>query len=654
MTSRAKSPMFGRTGRMSGGFRDDMPLERPKSSTMRSFLNRLTGKNSKTTIPAPTARVQPQEVPLVVRYFVDRLDKERISDLLVWYLYYDIVKLPESPSQWYKPIDSMDMRGWIALGNFLSTGTQYGLHLVVLDSICDRLQLEKRVLHECIQKVADPDKMRWTTLATVLHTAKQERKTELDGLELVKSNLWSLMRLANCLKPTLDSRLATWHTQIVQRLHNYIHAIVDPQITAVRGGTCGPLRISEAEERELMFFYEMMQQERHVPLVRYGIFPDSYLTSSDSSSAASGDGHVVPALPDELLNHDCEIERSYSAASLRAQNRLLRAKVMQLENEKWKLENSNIKLAKKAGRVTRGQPQDYLGPLTPINREAGLPHAQSPPAAGSPCDRDSLPSLRSWNTGSADGSVGTPPSAVRRRTAPPLGNYSLAMNDEAVARNSSLLPPPSPHAPTSSEFGSMFEGFDTRSPSLSLLIPTSGNHTPPSSPPDLGVSGWSSDHDRFNVRRKAIGHSTFDSNGSTLVEKLPRNQGVLDLYKVCGSSANQWLDSSPRRRRLSRSLSSSSRRSETTYSEPSPTNSMEEYRARQVNVDEVQQPVGPYLKRSGSNTAKDLISRRASDAVLRKDTSKAQRRRSWSLGSTLRKDGIDGTGKLEFSPSTNF
>lgn len=66
--------------------------------------------------------------------FVNSLKSTQVSDFLCWRLFYDVVTLPSSPSKWYKQIDSMEMRGWIALGDTLSKKGDFGFELVVLDS----------------------------------------------------------------------------------------------------------------------------------------------------------------------------------------------------------------------------------------------------------------------------------------------------------------------------------------------------------------------------------------------------------------------------------------------------------------------------------------------------------------------------------------
>jgi hypothetical protein len=636
---------------MSGRFGEESLVERPKSSGMRVFLNRITGKRSRSD--DVQAQIQSfAEAPPIVKAFVNTLTAEKLSNLLAWFLYYDVVKFPDSPSRWYRHIDSMEMRGWIALGSFLEQGTNYGFELVVLDSICDRLQLDKASCHSCLIHLADHQCMTWTTVALILRNAKQHQKTEVECFQRLQRKLQSLRTLAGRLKPTPATVFSSWKLEIIRRLDDFLGIVVVPRLISLHGGTRRPVGCSAEIERELVFLFEMMQQERQVSLIRYGIYPDPCLVLSDSSSSGSTEGQDIPVLSQEILEEESELERTFSTASLLDQNRRLRAKVMQLENDKRKLEASNVRLARKAGKVTRGQPQGYIAPLTPVAGEAGPSRGrrasgEHPPSAPAPtCDRDSLPSVRSWNSDSIDGSVGTPPSAVRRRTAPAMTSSSPLVSKEALVMD--------PSAPKSSNFGHVFEGFSTRSPSLSLMKPTSETQTPPSSPPTFVGPGQSNGHGRYSVHRKLIGNSTFDSNGSTLVEKLPRNKGIPNLYEASGYGPYKSLDSSPPKGRTSRSASNSSRDSSATSSEPSPANSIADYRARQVNLDEVQQPVEPYVKRSGSNPAPGIISRRLSDVILRQQNIKAEHRRSWSLGSTLKKEGIDGTGKLEFSPSTNF
>jgi hypothetical protein len=257
-----------------------------------------------------------------------------VSNFLCWYLYYDIVQLPESPCRWYKHIYSMEMQGWIALGSFLASGTDYGLDLVVLHSICDRLRLNKRTVFCAIVRVADPEQMTWTSIAATFQTAKEEYKSEVEALEDVQNVLMQLRAIAASVKPVPRTEFAYFQGKTIERIREFLDYVVNPRINALREDALEPYGVWEEETRALLFYFQAMQQPRQVPLIRYGIFPDSLLetymngsiTSSESSSAI-----------DRAFANQCEVERSFSATSLKSEIRLLRNHIATLEKEKQNL-----------------------------------------------------------------------------------------------------------------------------------------------------------------------------------------------------------------------------------------------------------------------------------------------------------------------------
>lgn len=109
---------------------------------------------------------QPQ-ITSLAKTFVDAMTFEKLSNFLAWMLYYDSVELPESPESWYSLIEPMEMRGWVALGTYLSTRHEVGsgLDLVVLDSICDRANLIRKTVHTMLKQFADPRKMVYSQIA---------------------------------------------------------------------------------------------------------------------------------------------------------------------------------------------------------------------------------------------------------------------------------------------------------------------------------------------------------------------------------------------------------------------------------------------------------------------------------------------------------
>lgn len=339
-----------------------------------SVLDVLRGKRA-TPSDRGSPRPRPQTAKLVTS-FVGTLTAGKLSTLLAWILFHDIVKAPESPSTWYKPIYSMEMRGWIELGAFLAQGPNHGLDLVVLDTICDRLQLKKHVVHECLIRLADPEKMTWTQLAATIQLAQQDHMSDLDTIRLVQIKLQDLQTLARSLTPYADSEAAAWKSKIVERAGDFLDWIINPRLLALRDGLPDPFGMWTEKARELAFYYEAMQQPRPVPLVRYGIYPDDLMAMSMTSSSPRTES-LSPISDEAKMEQECDLERSFSAASLKSEIRLLRARILMLETEKEKLANSNNALAKKLSKVGGHQPPDYDPPTTAVPQASPFGQATS-------------------------------------------------------------------------------------------------------------------------------------------------------------------------------------------------------------------------------------------------------------------------------------
>ncbi|KAF2240331.1 hypothetical protein BU26DRAFT_442974, partial [Trematosphaeria pertusa] len=357
---------------------------RHKSSGLRSLLGRFH-EQSRETIPSLSIhspeepQATPPQISKFVLGFVNSMDTEQLSNFLAWFLHYDVVELPESPASWYSPMCSMEMRAWIALGAFLSKTTEYGFDLVVLDSICDRLRLRRAVVHGCLIQLSDPQKMAWTQLATIINEAKLAQNPEVETLELVQAKLHDLNELAQRIKPTEGSMFAAWRSEILERLCGFLTQVLAPRISHHRLGTTLVTNATSVQVPKevkgglrLNFLYEAMQQERQVPLVRYGIFPDSPPGLTPAGSSAH-DEDRVSILDEDFIEQECQIERSYSVTKLRAENRALRAENAELRNKNQNLVHSNEKLARKFAMLGRVQPALYTRPdwnnsepITPI------------------------------------------------------------------------------------------------------------------------------------------------------------------------------------------------------------------------------------------------------------------------------------------------
>ncbi|KAI4918712.1 hypothetical protein J4E90_003099 [Alternaria incomplexa] len=345
--------------------------ESPVSRTERrqNGLRRFFGRSREPEVQnrvltPPSSSLVPAASPLIIsrfaKAFVDALNVTQLSNFLIWILYYEVVELPESSKAWYAPIDNMDTRGWVALGEFLAktqeAGDGYGFDLIVLDSICDRIRLSRPIVHTLLIRFADPEKMKHSILAAAGSILPKHDATTMEALEAAQSKLEDLHKLASHLKPQKGSQYEPWQTIIQERLHAFLDMVVGPRIAHLHTGkplttvaTSEQLPKEVAEGIRMNYLYEAMQQERHVPLERYGIRQGhnkhEHQTLQSSSSPVN----------------DNEVERSRNhAIALMAENRELRSDIAVLLQDKERLIKANEKLAQKASKLGRLQPAGYI------------------------------------------------------------------------------------------------------------------------------------------------------------------------------------------------------------------------------------------------------------------------------------------------------
>jgi hypothetical protein len=315
----------------------------------------------------PSSSPTPSPSPVIsklAKAFADSLNATQLSNFLTWMLYYDVVELPDDPASWYKRISNMELRGCVALGDYLvkcaGACVSYGFELVVLDAICDRIRLPRPTVHALLIQFADPEKMKFSSIATTISTAQEDGLSALDTLDIVQVKLHELYKLVVNLKPQEGSRYDEWHGVLLNRIRGFLHLVIGPRIAHLRSGK--PLVTAATSEQlpkevkegiKLNYLWEAMQEERVVPLSRYGIYQDTEPHSTPplaSSSGGSGDGDAYEET-ERARNH---------AIHLMAQNADLRAQITVLEHEKAKLVDSNEKLARKVATLGTLQPMGYL------------------------------------------------------------------------------------------------------------------------------------------------------------------------------------------------------------------------------------------------------------------------------------------------------
>jgi hypothetical protein len=235
------------------------------------------------------------------------------------------------------------MRGWIGLRKFLDTQTPHGLDLVVLQSICDRLRLNKTVVHACLVRFGNPNKMVLTTLSDTYQLAHDQNLTHVEALELIQETFRKLRAMATRLRPGSATDFADMQSVIVSRLSEFLDFVISPLLTELRGGVPQPTGLTEQADKNLQYMFKRMKEERQVPLIRYGITPEQH-SASTTLSYMNNTAPPAPLIDEATGDTQYEMEQNFSLASLKSENSFLRARVLQLEIDKQKLDIFNEQL----------------------------------------------------------------------------------------------------------------------------------------------------------------------------------------------------------------------------------------------------------------------------------------------------------------------
>jgi hypothetical protein len=258
----------------------------------------------------------------VAKTFASAMSTPQLSDFLIWFLYYDVVDLPSSPDEWFESFKTTEMRGWVELGAFLSqsraAGQGYGLNLPVLDSICDRLRLQKPLVHDILIKFSSPPKMKYGILATVVKREEEKGTMDQPKLAIFESRLTAMLQLANRLRPTSGSQYVTMQIDILERVNKFLCLYIEPRLVHAREG--GPLlehATNQSLPKEVMeginlaFLFEAIQLERNVPLAKYNV--------QDEEESAPEHGLA----PLSRLEQDCNTDTAQEIADLQQQQSYL-------------------------------------------------------------------------------------------------------------------------------------------------------------------------------------------------------------------------------------------------------------------------------------------------------------------------------------------
>ena len=205
--------------------------------------------------------------------------------------------------------------------------SHYGLDMAVFDSICDRLKLTRDHVKIMIVRLADLKEMEYTRIAQVFQSAVEKRQAKEETHRAVQVILLEIKRLAAFLKPTPGSVFAEWRPKINERLKNFL-AMVAPLIAPLfRHIPESTGNTGDEKHRQLSYEFEVMLEQRLVPLVPYGITP----TLSMLSTFPVDSGVTASPLDEKASDVEDKSEPSFALTKMQAKLRRARAQNLQLE-----------------------------------------------------------------------------------------------------------------------------------------------------------------------------------------------------------------------------------------------------------------------------------------------------------------------------------
>ena len=443
---------------------------RPRSYGTPSVLGRIQGKflvkhpSEASEQPARSTNIESIQMsaPKLVITFVNSLTAEKVSNFFIWLLYYDIVQMSESPSRLYRHIDSMELRGWIALGTFLTPNPRYGLDLVVFDSICDRLKLTRDHVQTLIVRLADPKEMEYTRIARVFQNAVEKHQVKEETYRAVQIILPEMKRLAAFLKPNPNSVFAEWHPMVNERLNDFLGMVNPLAIPLFCPIPEAINHIRDEKHRQLSYEFEIILEQRLVPLVPYGIIP----TFSMSSTFPIDPSVIAPLMDEKVSDVENKSELSFALIKMWAELRRVRVQNLRLEAANRFFVRRNEELANEVSsfRVQKASLDKQM--FTSIRMDDNQ-HLQSIPQMR-------LPSQEVQAPGQSRSPLGGPHTPTRahiynQRTMhsshTPLGPFPCSPTNFC----------PGPGSGLSEEYQSVFESFDEKPLPLTLIDPATGD-----------------------------------------------------------------------------------------------------------------------------------------------------------------------------------
>lgn len=200
---------------------DEERCDAPHHARSQSALSwrQLKGRNQPSTPGIPTVNFD-RLLSRESRKFDNTITKESLSHIMLWYLYWDIVDMPDDPDKWYEDFgDREEMVNWIRLGSELEQNPQQLPH--VLRGICRELHINSMEVLRRLVRLSKPGIMVKTEIA-------EWGLAVIVGAEYYMQKLKRDRHLATALQPEPDPRWISGQMRIVNRIDFFLDNLFVP------------------------------------------------------------------------------------------------------------------------------------------------------------------------------------------------------------------------------------------------------------------------------------------------------------------------------------------------------------------------------------------------------------------------------------------
>ncbi|KAF2417249.1 hypothetical protein EJ08DRAFT_703450 [Tothia fuscella] len=165
-----------------------------------------------------------------------------LSNLLIWYIFWDVVQVPDDPQTWYdSSVSQESMHSFIGLGHLLRLESrrhkiEYPRNLL---SCCQALGLDVHDVRKRLIRIGSREEMAASEIADI----------PLGDYKAYAKKLQWDKELTLKLRPDSGSRFLVFRHQILDRIEEYDHFIIRPQLDRTGYRLPSPVNSEEWQDR---------------------------------------------------------------------------------------------------------------------------------------------------------------------------------------------------------------------------------------------------------------------------------------------------------------------------------------------------------------------------------------------------------------------